>query len=295
MKKLIIFRKFSQALFLSLFVYILWSTTYPLKGIFPANTFFVTNPHIMILTAISERILLPGMIFSLIMLVFAGLFGRYYCGWICPLGMIIDLTGSRGKKKVLSEKGNSQISIVKYPILAGFLIAAAVGIQVAWVLDPIVIGARFVSLNFIPTVTLFIEKIFIFVIQKFSLYGQVYDYYTTLKTTFLGIKIFYFDNAAIILVFFLAAILPSLYLTRLWCRVICPLGAIYGSIGKMSVLNRKVDGCNKCMKCVSNCRMGAIKDDPLKYKKEECVLCMDCVYDCPQNGIRFSCSRKEKV
>ena len=63
MKKAVIAKRISQFVFLSIFIYILWSTTYPLKGLLPAETFFKLNPLIMIVTSISERLILAGIIF----------------------------------------------------------------------------------------------------------------------------------------------------------------------------------------------------------------------------------------
>ena len=60
-KKLVIVRRFSQVIFLGLFVYILWSTTYPLEGALPAETFFSLDPLIIISTSIAERVMLTGL------------------------------------------------------------------------------------------------------------------------------------------------------------------------------------------------------------------------------------------
>lgn len=294
MKKLILLRKFSQLTFLGIFIYILWSTTYPLKGIISPSVLFKLDPLIMVFTAISERVLLSGLIFSLIMIALTIILGRFFCGWVCPMGTIIDGLGALRikKKKPLGDKQNKKIRGVKFYIFAIIVFFSLIGIQVAWVFDPIVIVARFVSFNLIPTVTLCVDTLFIGLIKRYELYGPVYDFYQLMKSSFLGINVYYFENSVVILNFFLLITLVSFFVTRLWCRVLCPLGALYAIFAKSSFLRRVNTECSNCSVCRSHCRMGAIKTD-FSYIKGECILCMDCIYDCKEGKVNFGFSRKE--
>jgi ferredoxin len=288
MKKLVILRRGSQIFFLGLFVYILWSTTYPLKGFLPSDTFFKTNPNIMMFTALSERVLLPGLSLAVLMLLATVVLGRFYCGWVCPLGTAVDISGAlREKKGVLTESANFVIRKVKMVILGIIFIAAIMGIQFAWVLDPMGITARFVSLNLIPTVTLFIEKIFIFLIRDLGMYGQVQDVYRGMRSSILGIKVSYFATSLWIFLFFLIPCVSAVFISRIWCRGICPLGGMYSLFAGRSLLNRPAPECSECGLCVERCRMGAIKDDR-DYIQGECIMCMDCVYECPEKSISFN-------
>ncbi|MFH1854112.1 MAG: 4Fe-4S binding protein [Candidatus Omnitrophota bacterium] len=288
MKKLIFFRRLSQVSFLSLFIYILWSTTYPLKGLLPADTFFKINPLIIFFTSISERIMLPGALFAGMMLILTLILGRFFCGWICPLGSMIDACGSVGRKKRnMADKTNKIPSSLKFYILGITAIFSFLGIQVAWIFDPMVITARFVSLNLIPSLTFGIDSFFIFIIKGLNFYSPIYDFYRGLKTSFLGVDARYFPNSGIILLFFLVVCFSTLLTRRLWCRWICPLGALYSLVARFSLLRRVVHKCVNCMRCKSDCRMAAIKDD-LSYIKGECILCMDCIYDCQTRDTRFT-------
>jgi len=151
MGKWVAARKISQAVFLILFIYILWSTTYPLQGILPPETFFKLDPLIMFITSISERIVLGGIIFAVLMALLTLILGRFFCGWVCPFGTVIDIVGSIRKRRIeLEDNINKRLRQPKFYILGIITILAIIGIQVAWILDPIVIMARFVSLNFIP-------------------------------------------------------------------------------------------------------------------------------------------------
>ncbi len=289
MRKLIIARRCSQVFFLALFIHILWSTTYPLTGLLPPETFFRADPLIMIFTSISERIVLPGLVFSLIMLSVTLVLGRFFCGWICPLGTVIDWTGAlRKKSTVPGERTSAMIRKIKFFILGLVALFALFGIQTAWILDPMGMAARFVSLNFIPFVTLAADSLFITVFKGLQIYsGPLYDFYITLKSSVLGVDIHYFVNSGIIFMFFLIVCAAALFVSRSWCRAVCPLGALYSVVARFSLLRRVVDKCSGCRACVRECRMGAITEDA-GYVKGECILCMDCVYVCPENAIRFT-------
>jgi MauM/NapG family ferredoxin protein len=287
MKKLIVARRLSQTFFFLLFVYILWSTTYPLKGLLPPETFFRTNPLIMIITSVSERLLLPGLIFALVMLVLTLILGRFYCGWVCPLGTMIDWTGALKKNKIKpKDEANSKIRKIKFVILGAISIFALFGTQAAWILDPMVITARFVSLNLIPTVTLLLDKLFIFLVRGLNLYGPVHDLYRALKSTALGVRVHYFSSSLIIFLFFIIVISTALAVSRFWCRAICPLGGLYAFTARFALLRRVVGKCIQCGQCYRTCRTGAIQND-ISYVKGECILCMDCVYICPEKVTKF--------
>ncbi|MBF0216842.1 MAG: 4Fe-4S binding protein [Candidatus Omnitrophica bacterium] len=280
MKKLVLTRKASQMVFLGLFVYILWSTTYPLKGLFPSDAFFKIDPLTVMFTSLSERVFLPGFIISLLMLALTLVFGRFFCGWVCPLGTCLDLTAFGKKRKtVLREAAGERIRRIKYIVLGTIFLFAVLGVQCAWVFDPIVIAARFVSLNLIPWVTMGVERSMVFAIQRFDLYGPFYDLYRDLRSSFLGININMPENSGVIFASFALLLLASGRVPRLWCRTLCPLGALYSLPAKLSLLERRSEKCTRCGVCSKNCRMGAIKDTGA-YNKAECVLCMDCVYDC---------------
>ena len=251
MKRWVVLRRISQTVFLILFVYILWSPTYPLDGPISPQILFKINPLIMIFTSISERTALPGIIFAVVMLALTLVFGRFFCGWLCPLGSTIDLIGCfrRGNRKTREEVDslNAKVRKPKFILLAAIALFAVAGTGLAWIFDPMVIFARFISL---------------------------------------GISSYFFPHSFIIFLFFAVIYGSALAVPRLWCRSLCPLGAIYAVTAKTAPLGREVRRCKNYRRCKSICRMGAIRDDS-SYAKGECILCMDCVYDCPANITRF--------
>ena len=295
MKKLVIIRRSSQVFSFVLFTYILWSTTYPLHGIFPPDTFFKINPLIIIFTSISERVVVPGIVAAIFMLVLTLILGRFFCGWICPLGAIIDTAGAVRKNQAeFPEKKNKLLPSIKYYVLGIIALFSFAGLQVAWVFDPMVITARFISLNLIPALTFGVDRVLVHIIRALNFYSPLYDFYRLLKASVLGINVYYFSHSGIILTFFVVICASTFITKRFWCRSACPLGAIYALTARFSLLRRTVDKCITCLKCKAHCRTAAIKDD-LGYIKGECILCMDCIYECTIHKTRFAWPSSRKL
>ena len=286
-KKLVVLRRTVQILFFLLFVYILWSTTYPLTGIFPTAVFFTFNPLIMIFTSLSERVFLSGIFAAVFMLVLTLLIGRFFCGWVCPMGAMLDFFGwLNPKKEFIKKRSFRNLRNIKYYLLFLIAVFAIFGMQLAWGLDPLVITARFVSLNFIPAVTSGLDAVLVWLIKSSHRYEPLLDIYRWLSASILGVKVHYFAHALITLAGMFLVLATVFLSRRFWCRAICPLGALYALSAKYSLQKRIKEGCVFCGQCPDKCRMAAIAEDA-SYESAECILCMDCIYDCPANVTRF--------
>ncbi|MBP3637711.1 MAG: 4Fe-4S binding protein [Clostridia bacterium] len=74
---------------------------------------------------------------------------------------------------------------------------------------------------------------------------------------------------------------------RFFCKAMCPLGAIYGLLNKVSFYRLTVDEakCIHCGKCARVCRMDV---DPVKHPQSmECIRCGDCAAACPTGAIKL--------
>ena len=79
----------------------------------------------------------------------------------------------------------------------------------------------------------------------------------------------------------LAVIFLCVLAHRFFCRVLCPLGAIYGLMNKFSFcqLNYSADRCVGCGRCKKIC---PLELDPTKdFSSAECVRCGRCKKICP--------------
>ncbi len=82
-------------------------------------------------------------------------------------------------------------------------------------------------------------------------------------------------------------LLSMLFLHRPWCRLLCPLGAIFGLFNKFSAifLKFKPSECNSCKVCHKKCGFDLQPNqDP---NPDHCVRCLDCT-QCPTNALTLS-------
>mgnify|MGYP002423923622 CR=1 FL=1 len=76
-----------------------------------------------------------------------------------------------------------------------------------------------------------------------------------------------------------------IFIYRFFCRTLCPLGAIYGIMNKISLCHLEVDKdrCINCGKCKSICKMEV---DPVREPDSaECIRCGACAHACPKSAI----------
>ncbi len=83
-----------------------------------------------------------------------------------------------------------------------------------------------------------------------------------------------------------------LFVHRFFCKVLCPLGAIYGFFNKISPCGIKLDkpSCVKCGKCAKVCPMDV--DPSVKPDSMECIRCGKCVNVCPTKALDLQFYRK---
>ncbi|MGD8800170.1 MAG: 4Fe-4S binding protein, partial [Desulfobacterales bacterium] len=79
---------------------------------------------------------------------------------------------------------------------------------------------------------------------------------------------------------FVAAILLNLIRPRFYCRFVCPLGALFGVLGRFAIwrIGKSKEECTDCHLCEKNCE-GACQPTG-RIRTAECVLCLNCIDDC---------------
>jgi ferredoxin len=79
---------------------------------------------------------------------------------------------------------------------------------------------------------------------------------------------------------FLVSVLLNLIRPRFYCRFVCPLGALFGVLGRFAIwrIGKSREECTGCQLCEKNCE-GACQPTG-RIRIAECVLCFNCLDDC---------------
>jgi len=282
-----------QILFLGLFVYLLFAA-YQGQVAHPwTDIFFRLNPLAALSAMVAGRTWIPRLALAAITVVATVLLGRVWCGWVCPMGTILEWIRfprlrwtSEWASRLLP---NARWRTVKYILLALILFAALFGNLTLMVLDPIAILTRTVTTSVLPALNYAISSAES-ALYPIRLFRPVVDLAERLlRGPVLPFsQFFYATNVAAGLLFALVVGL-NVVAERFWCRYLCPLGGLLGLLSKVALFRRVVtDECNRCAQCAGACPMDTIEPDRgFESDPGECTVCLDCFAECPRNGIRY--------
>jgi polyferredoxin len=304
-------RRISQVFFLLLFLALLIFTSMgpasassgDIHMRAPVRMFFMLDPLVAIANALATHALYRGLLWSLVILLPTLFLGRFFCGWICPMGTLQHFFGNmhseakRGKQRIESNRYR-RWQTIKYVVLIAGLLAAFFGSMVIGTLDPFSLLVRSLGLALLPAfnfatraVLLPMEHSHVAVIRTT---GE--SLHTIFQATILDFRQAHFAQGLALGILFLVILWASMRVTRFWCRSLCPLGALLGAVSRWSILGLHKDAstCDKCGRCLLNCQGG---DDPIggsPWRKSECLMCMNCVGSCPHGALEFRFFRNER-
>jgi polyferredoxin len=241
---------------------------------YPVNFFFKLDPLAALINALAGNALCRGLVWSLGILIPTFFLGRFFCGWICPLGSLNHfLSGirseSKRRKTLIASNRYKKWQTAKYLLLiAGLLAGLCRSSMVGWI-DPFSLFVRSAGISILPAAA---SKKFYVVYQPHYLFCVT-----------MGVA-------------FITLLAMNFWVTRFWCRALCPLGALLGMGARWSILGLHKDAvtCNKCTQCLVGCQGG---DDPITgvpWRKAECHLCLNCVAACPHGSLQFRFFHKEQ-
>jgi polyferredoxin len=161
--RLPLMRRASQIFFLLLFFALLLFTSLTLfprdaseiQLRAPVRLFFEWDPLVAVVNALASHALYRGLLWSLLILVPTLFLGRFFCGWICPMGTLQHLVGNmpsetkRGKQRIEANR-YKRWQTGKYVVLIAGLVAAFFGSAVIGWLDPFSLLVRSFGLSLLP-------------------------------------------------------------------------------------------------------------------------------------------------
>lgn len=193
-----------------------------------------------------------------ILLLYSIFFGRMICGWLCPFGLIQELVHKIPTPKLKKSPVTRLLSYLKYVILVFFVFIV-----------PIMYAFRDTPL---PTFCKYI-------CPAGTLEGGIGLLSNAVNESYFSMLGPLFTWKFLLLV---SIMVGSVFIFRLFCRFLCPLGALYGLFNGISLFGVKVEKskCTDCGLCQSKCKV-----DIRHVGDQECIGCGECVSVCPTKAI----------
>jgi polyferredoxin len=292
--RLVPWRRLSQGLALLLFFFLFIKTDYTGSDQleYAVNILFRLDPLLAACVMLAAKVVVALMLPALALLVLTFLLGRFFCGWACPMGALLDLlrplTGTRRGQADTRWPG------LPYLLLAFVLAGALFGLPLAGYLDPFSILVRGLALAVYPAFNHATTVLFTWTYQEAPAWVNALSepVYGALKATLLPLTQKYYGLALFSAAILLAVFLLELAQRRFFCRNLCPLGGLLGLTARAGPFQGRGGGrdCGKCRACRAVCRMGAIAEDR-SIAMERCILCLDCLDLCPRGTIAFRFGR----
>ena len=312
-------RRACQVVFLAGFLTLFAFAADPLASPIPVDLYLRADPLIAASAMVSlRRVVLPLLWYALPITILSVFLGRVSCGWICPMGTSIDLLervfGIRRSKQNERPKWHRLKYYVLIALVVTMLVPAAhrgnqdlgliqsAGLSAVYLLDPISVLTRTLTWVGLPAAqwaaVMTQDTIGGWIGSSFVARHALLDRALALAQTGLDAVAgpVYFRLGLVAFLIFGGIIALSRYERRFWCRNLCPLGALLGVLGKLSPMRLAVsEKCNACMRCVNECKVGAITDDPKRYRGVECIGCYSCIAVCPQQAVSLSLGGQEQA
>lgn len=189
------------------------------------------------------------------------LLGRVICGFLCPFGWFQELLHKIPTKK-LSTKKLKPLTYLKYVVLLVMVVLLPV-----LVTNELGMGDPFFCKYLCP---------------QGVLEGAI-----PLSLANAGIRAALGSLFTWKFIVLLTVIVLSIVFYRPFCKWLCPLGAFYALLNKVSLFQMQVDKskCVSCGKCAKVCKMDV--DVTKSPNHTECIRCGMCIRACPTDAVSF--------
>lgn len=216
-----------------------------------------------ITTGIFDRIHPAGLVIFIAAVVMSLLLKKSFCGWICPVGALSDLTWKLGKK--MSGKNFILNRHIDYPLR---------------------------SLKYL------LMMFFIYVIVVKMPPSEIFKFLEGDYYVIADVKMLHFFTRLSLVTFITLVILlaASLFFKNFWCRYLS-YGSLVGILSLCSPLKitRNEETCIHCERCTKNCPATLPVGETVRIKSPECTGCLTCVSHCPAKGALDMALPKRKI
>jgi polyferredoxin len=288
-------RQIIQIISTAFFFLLAFLTYRGFESLIPLDLYFRLDPLAAFGAMIASRTFIVVLLLALAAVVFGFVFGRAWCGWLCPLGALLDWISPRTWRVQAHKNWRG----IKYVLLLVIFFATLLGNLSLMILDPITLLNRTFSSAFVPALNVVVVSVetalYPIAPPLQPLFDGIEQHW---RGTILPAQQTFYQLGWILALVFVGVVALNWVAPRFWCRYLCPLGAVYALQSKISWLRpRAVKDCSHCAACMRVCPTNAIAvtKDGFTVDAAECVVCMDCVKECPESAIEFQFGRRSSI
>jgi len=200
----------------------------------------------------------PAAMFLLVIFLLASfLLKKSFCSWLCPVGTASEYIWHLGQQLfhrslILPRWLDIPLRSLKYLLLAFFVYVVA---------------------------TLSADGLQQFLLAPFGIIADVKMLNFFRHMSLIGIAVI------------LTLVLLSLMIQNVWCRFLCPYGALMGLVSLLSPVKIRRDpaACIDCSKCNKACPSHLPIAQLVTIRSAECTGCLSCIAICPaENALNFA-------
>jgi NAD-dependent dihydropyrimidine dehydrogenase PreA subunit len=256
---------------------------------------------------------LPGiervaLVFAVIIIA-AVVLGRFWCGWICPFGLYLDLMTKLRKAlkirhRALSSSANERLHQLSYVILAATMLLSVLFASQTILGSQVIPGTEYGGFTYTYFSAPFCQvcpmKPLCMLLETAT--GVVKPEWTFATTTGQFWQLGYYVTSLNLVVLGIVTA-AAFFFRRSWCRI-CPLGGLVALFNRYPPfkwisgvrLEKEEAKCDRCGICKRVCPTQATSVYERKsgdVADAKCIMCLRCVEMCPQQeALKFKVAGK---
>ncbi len=201
-----------------------------------------------VLFLLGKKVMIAFFIPFMVLLVLTYIYGKVWCGWLCPLGALQDL-----------------IFLGRWPKLKDSKLFKMFRTRIAQL---VMRGIQIVA---------FIALMVVLVVKQMPLYCRI-DPFKPIFRLFWNEGLAQFLGSGVLMwILVIVLVVSSLLIYRPFCKAFCPAGLMQNLVSLIPGARRiriDKDSCKHCKRCEKKCPMSAIHDDKVDHT---CIHCGECL------------------